>query len=89
MDEPEISHGDWEVLLLARKIFGDQQNEKPWIRHQQVEPTIKLHLAEPKSEGDEPSKCICGDEIPALVMQKFYWLKAVCEGKRAGERVTP
>jgi len=91
MNEPvELDHKEWEVLLLARKVFGDQQKERPWLRHQQMEPIIKLHLTEPTSFGDEPPKCgICGDEIPALIMQKFYWLKAVCEGKRAGERIVP
>ena len=90
MSEPlGPDHEAWEVLFAARKVFGEQQKEKPWIRHQQLEPTIKLHLAEPRVNGDEPPVCVCGDAIPPLVMQKYYWMKAVYEGKRAGESITP
>lgn len=90
MDEPvKLDHEEWEVVFAARKIFGEQQKEKPWLRHQQLEPTIKLHLSEPKATGDEPPKCVCGDLIPPLVMQKYYWMKAVYEGKRAGESIVP
>ena len=88
-DIEQLDHEEWEVLMLARKVFGEQQGEKPWLRHQQMEPTIKLHLVEPKIHEGEAPKCICGDEIPPLVMQKFYWMKAICEGKRAGEKITP
>lgn len=83
-EQVELDHEEWEVIVLARKVFGEQQIELPWIRHQQLEPKIKLHLAVPRGFVDEATKCICGDLIPPLVMQKFYWLKAVCEGKRAG-----
>ena len=82
-------HEAWEVLFAARRVFGEQQQERPWIRHQQIEPTIKLHLAEPRMNGDEPPKCVCGDEIPPLVMQKYFWMKAIYEGKRAGESIKP
>ena len=83
-EEVKLDHEEWEVLMLARKVFGEQQLERPWIRHQQIEPKIKLHLAEPKVYGDEPAKCVCGDVIPSIVMQKYYWIRAICEGKRAG-----
>lgn len=82
-------HEAWEVLFAARKVFGEQQKEKPWIRHQQLEPTIKLHLAEPRINGDEPILCVCGAEIPPLIMAKFWWAKAVYEGKQAGAKITP
>ena len=88
-DEVKLDHEEWEIIFAARKVFGEQQVEKPWIRHQQIEPVIKLHLAEPRAEGDEPPKCVCGDAIPPLVMQKYYWMKAVYEGKRAGAPIMP
>ena len=90
-DAPEIpiEHSRWEILLLARNVFGEQQKERPWIRHQEVEPKIKLHLCEPIVIGDEPPRCICGEEIPGVVMVKYYWVKGIYEGKRAGAKSIP
>jgi len=82
-------HEEWEILFAARCVFGEQQKEKPWIRHQQLEPVLKLHLAEPRINGDEPPKCVCGDEIPPSIMQKYYLIRAIYEGKRAGESIYP
>lgn len=88
-EEVKLDHEEWEIILAARKIFGEQQKEKPWIRHQQLEPIIKLHLAEPQRHGEDPAYCICGVEIPAIIMQKYYYTKAVYEGKRAGASIYP
>lgn len=89
-DQPEIplEHADWEVWFGKRKVFGEMSEEKPWIRHQQLDPIV-LHLCEPRVwEGEEP-KCICNKEIPPVVMAKYWWMKAVYAGKRAGAKITP
>ena len=94
-DAPVIppEHAEWEVLMIARKMFGEVVKEKPWIRHQQMEPKLKLHLCEPvlhELEGAEKeAHCICGDKIPDVVLLKYYWLAGIYQGKRVGAKAVP
>lgn len=96
-DPPEIpiEHANWEVIMIARQMqmFGEKVKEKPWIRHQEVEPKLKLHLCEPvlhELEGHEKeAHCICGDKIPDVVLLKYYWLAGIYQGKRVGAKAVP
>lgn len=64
---------NWEIIVLERVVFQEQIPERPYIRHQEMEPKIKIHLAIPM-EGK--NKCICGDEIPEDIMNAYeYFLK--------------
>lgn len=81
-DAPEVEevtnpHESWEVLLIEREMFGEKRPQYPWIRHQQIEPKIKLHLVDPLKHGkpeDDKYTCVCGDPIPQGVMRKFFLL---------------
>lgn len=80
---------EWEVKLLERTIFGEKQSERPWVLHTKMEPKIIVHMIDPlhksiKKEGDDYI-CVCGGKIPPTVMQKFFLLKSVVEGKRPGQ----
>jgi hypothetical protein len=96
LGEPEVplEHKEWEIVCIAREMFGEKIPEKPWMRHQEVEPKIKLHLCQPilkkdPEDGKEVPHCICGKEIPGEVMIRFYWVKGIYEGKRCGAKALP
>lgn len=94
-DEPVIplEHADWEVLMVARTMFGEKVKEKPWIRHQEMTPKIRLHLCEPveqeQENGEKIAHCICGQKIPDVVVLKYYWLAGIYQGKRLGAKAVP
>jgi hypothetical protein len=71
---------EWEIMLIERTVFGEHLSERPWIRHQQLTPKIKINMVDPltveHNKGKETYVCICGDEIPKVVMQKFFFLKS-------------
>ena len=81
---------EWDVKVMARTVFQEQLSERPWIMHTEVEPKIKCHLFDPlnlpKPEVDGVYLCICKKEIPSNVMQRYWFLKSVCEGKRPGQQ---
>lgn len=88
-----IEHAEWEVLMISRTMFNEKIKEQPWIRHQQVEPTLKLHLCKPvekeQEDGNKVPHCICGDKIPDVVVLKFYWMEGIYNGKRVGAKAVP
>lgn len=80
---------EWEVKLLERVVFGEKLSERPWILHTKLEPKISVHMIDPlhksiKKDGDDYI-CLCGDKIPPVAMQKYFFLKSIAEGKRPGQ----
>lgn len=75
--EPEDTNTKWEIVLMEREQFGVKHANYPWLRHQEMEPKIKLHLWDPLKHGkseDNKYFCCCGDQIPEGVMRKFFLL---------------
>jgi hypothetical protein len=79
---------EWQVKLLTRTIFQEALPEQPWVLHTKMEPKIKVHLLDPtkRPKEDQDYVCQCNDRIPPQVMQKYFFLKSICEGKRAGQK---
>ena len=73
---------EWDVKIMERTVFQEQLKQRPWILHTEMEPKIKVHLIDPlnlpKSEVDGVYMCSCQKEIPANVMQKYFFLKSTC-----------
>ena len=80
---------EWDVKLLERVVFNEKLSERPWVLHTKIEPKISCHMIDPLrvngQKGDDYI-CVCSDTIPPSVMQKFFFLKGICEGKRPGQQ---
>lgn len=81
---------EWQVKLLTRTPLPAEPPlaEAPWILHTKLEPKVLVHMIDPTKRPKEELDyvCQCNDKIPPQVMQKFFFLKSICEGKRAGQK---
>lgn len=97
-DGPVIpfEHSEWEIICCERVMFGKEIPERPWIRHQIVEPKLHVCLMEPleietaDSGGLKVPHClVCQKVVPGEVMLRYYWVKGIYEGKRCGAKAVP
>lgn len=70
----------WQIVTCAPMILGEQEPERPYIKHHDIE-LLKFHLVTTYKSMNPPT-CLCGDPIPEEIIRQFNF-------KTTGYKVEP